>query len=55
MEHKLIKLVRTPDGRVRAYINDHELQMVDFREDYGRAGHTYSITVIEEQVEWSKD
>ncbi len=55
MEHKLIKLVRTPDGRVRAYINDHELQMVDFREDYGRTGHTYSFTVIEEQVEWSKD
>ncbi len=52
MEHKLIKLVRTPDGKVRAYINNHELVMVDFHEDYGRGGHTYSFTVIEAQVEW---
>ena len=55
LEQKLIKLVRTPDGKVRAYINDHELQMVDFREDYGRGGHTYSFTVIAEQIEWNKE
>jgi hypothetical protein len=51
---KLIRIVRAPDGKNRAYIGDQQLWFINYREEYGRSGHTVILTIPAEHIAFEK-
>lgn len=49
---KLLRAVREKSGNIRMYVGDDELLLLKFTEDYSKAGHTVTLTILDGQIEW---
>lgn len=49
---KLIECLRLPNGDLAFYINGELLPVVRAQEDYSRAGHTITLTVVTDCIEF---
>ena len=37
------------------YVGADELLLLKFTEDYSKAGHTVTLTILNEQIEWGRE